>query len=401
MARAETVTLLPLDRYFELMAVNPWHANQIQGVTDATRLRSGCDEIWDQPDREDLAWTLAMAEDMIAQQLQFFVAPRYTENEVIPFGLQGVRPDWEFAEVETEWKHVQAYGTETLTLILANASVVYSDEDGDGTKETATIGEKSGQLYGQPITSSCGICDVAVFFREADGAYDSADPRWEIRPITVDNESGELVITAHSSMFVKPEYWEITEHEDPDGWKVPDDPDTYCVEFVDLYCRSTNTQTPVCLHWDGLCTCSTSACEHNTQTACAYSTDAKRGFFIPRPASGASNVYAAATYAGRPERITVDYLSGYPLNSRTCRIDPRLERAVVKLTNVLLPEPPCNFCDEAQQRWQQDRVNVDPLTPEAASLPWDLYSRGALDCWRIVKMMALGRGSKLGRGYKR
>jgi hypothetical protein len=39
---------------------------------------------------------------------------------------------------------------------------------------------------------------------------------------------------------------------------------------------------------------------------------------------------------------------------------------------------------------------VDPLTPEAAGLPWDMYSKGALEAWRLVKVMAMGSGGKLG-----
>ena len=81
-------------------------------------------------------------------------------------------------------------------------------------------------------------------------------------------------------------------------------------------------------------------------------------------------------------------------------MDPNLERAIVKLTNVLLPESPCGFCDEAKIRWKQDRENVDPLTEEAANLPWDLYTRGGLEAWRIVKKFARGRGGKMGRGYR-
>ena len=78
-------------------------------------------------------------------------------------------------------------------------------------------------------------------------------------------------------------------------------------------------------------------------------------------------------------------------------MDSRLERAIVKLTNALLPEPPCGYCDAAEKIWKLDRTQIDPLTPEAAGMPWDIYSRGALEAWRIVKLLAAGRGGKLGR----
>jgi hypothetical protein len=107
-------------------------------------------------------------------------------------------------------------------------------------------------------------------------------------------------------------------------------------------------------------------------------------------------VDAAPTYDLAPESVKVSYRAGYPLNNY-CRMDPRLERAIVKLTNVLLPEPPCEFCGEAKQHWHDDRKPIDPLTPEAATMPWDLYERGALEAWRIVKRMSRGQGGKMGR----
>ena len=57
MARAETITLLPIDRYFALMSMSICHGNQVNGAK--APMRSGCDDVWDQPEREDLAWAMA------------------------------------------------------------------------------------------------------------------------------------------------------------------------------------------------------------------------------------------------------------------------------------------------------------------------------------------------------
>ena len=78
-------------------------------------------------------------------------------------------------------------------------------------------------------------------------------------------------------------------------------------------------------------------------------------------------------------------------------MEKRTQRAIVKLTNVLLPEPPCGFCDAADRMWKNDRKDVDPLTPEAAGLPWALYQQGALDAWKIVSRLAAGQSGKAGR----
>jgi len=393
MGRAETVTLLSLGDYRRVMKIGPCHANQVNGAK--APMRSGCDDIWDQDDRETLAWTIAQAEEMIAFELGFWPAPKWIVNE--EHRLARVRADWQNAEIATKWKYVQSFGTQSLSLVEADAAVTYEDRDHDqyGREETAVIGNPAA-LYHYISTLCADPCDIRVFFREADGAWDSADPRWEIRPVKADVDGTVLTVTAESCMFVRPESWEKTRWENPDGsWIIPFDTDEL-VDFVDVYCEDVNLATPVTLYWEGVCTCGTQ-CSHITQAACAYVTDWERGWFAPRPATwdGANHQWTAATYSDPPVKLTVSYLAGYPRDERTCRMHPLLERAVVKLTNVLLPEPPCGYCDTAELLWKRDRENVDPLTPEAASMPWDLYSQGALEAWRIVKRFSRTAGGSV------
>lgn len=409
MARAETVTLLSLDIYSSIMRIYAPHFNQLQG-NKAPKIGGCTDEIWDQDAREDLAWTMAQAEEMIAIQLGYYPSPKFITDENIPFALPGIRSDWRNAEIEAEWSEVECFGTETLTLATGGegADVEYSDDDNDpyGREETATIGTDAG-LYVNDLAACGSACEVAVFFREADGAEDSADPRWEIKPIKVDIDGATMKITAESSLFVKPELWDLTKRDsagpgsqDTDRWEINFDTDNL-VSQVDVYCRTVNQQTPVTLLWDGVCNC-IGICQHKTQLACAYQTDKKRGFFIPRPATwnGTTNIETAPTNFFPPESVTVNYRAGLAVNRRTCRMNPLLERAIVKLTNALLPEPPCGFCGPAETRWKSDRKTVDPITLEAANMPWDLYTQGALDAWKIVKMKARGHGGKMGRGYR-
>jgi hypothetical protein len=393
-------TLLPITRYAEIMGIYLPHFWQLDGNKAPVTKGCGDNAIWDQDNRADLAWTILQAEEMIAQALGFWPAPKYLSNEQIAVGLPGVRSDWRNAELSTEWAQVQCFGTETLTLKLANATVTYQNLDSDpfGRHETATV-EVSG------VSACDDVCGVAVFFRVADGAEDAADPRWEIRPIKVDIDNGLMSIKAEASMFIKPTLLSLTKADcagssDTSAWKINYDT-ANLVSQVDVYCRTCNQATPVTLRWDGACNCP-GPCQHETQSACAYATDTKRGFFIPRPATwnGTTNIEATPQQAFPPESVSVNYLAGLPLDSRDCRMTANMERAIVKLTNALLPEPPCGFCDPAQGRWDQDRKTIDPLTPEAASLPWDIYKQGALEAWRIVKMFSRGRGAKLGRGHR-
>jgi len=120
LGRSDTVTILPLDRYSSIMQIHPSHFNQMQGAK--APMRSGCDEVWDQDARDLLAWTMKQAEDLIAIELGFQPAPTFVTNERLAMGLTGIRGDWQNAELETDYGYVEAYGTETLTLIQAGAT---------------------------------------------------------------------------------------------------------------------------------------------------------------------------------------------------------------------------------------------------------------------------------------
>jgi len=392
-------TLLAPARYAQIMGIPLPHFQQMAGPK--APLAQGCDDVWDQDAREYLVDTIDQAERMIADELQFWPAPRFVTDEEIEFGLTGVRYDWRNAEIQTKWGIISCFGTEKLTLVQAGAVVQYTDNDNDplDREETATIGTA---LYAD-LTACGSACEVAVFFRVADGAIDAADPRFEIRPLSVDIEAdGTMHITGESSLFISPTLWNLTEQDcvgsdDASKWKWNFDTDNL-VSQVDVYCRTTDLETPITLYWDGVCACS-GVCQHKTQLGCALKTNERIGSFVPRPASwnGTTNVEETPTYNTPPYKVYANYRSGYPLDSRTCLMDSRLERAIVKLTNSLLPEPPCGYCDLAHRRWKRDRETVDPLTLEASNMPWDLYTQGALEAWKIVMRLARGRGGKVGR----
>lgn len=389
-------TLMPISRYAKIMGINLAHFWQMDGAKAPTT--GGCDDIWDEESRLTLSEHIAQAEELIARAWGTWPAPKFITNERIPFGLNlNTRGDWQNAEVKTRWREVECFGTEQLTLVKADALIEYVTYDNNpfGALEVARIG---GNLY-EDLTACAEECQVAIFFREEDGAKDSADNRWEIRPIKVDIDGTTMRITADSAMFIKPTLRNLTEadclgSDDPEQW-IYDYDVTNLVSYVDVYCRTVNTQSPVTLLWDGVCNC-TGECSHKTQTACAYKTDSRLGSFAPRSSTwnGTANIYSAPTYSFPPESLIVDYRAGWPLDDY-CQMNRLLERAIVKLTNSLLPAPPCGFCDPANIRWSNDRTNVNPLTPESAALPWDIYTQGALEAWRIVKRMAYGNGGML------
>jgi hypothetical protein len=219
-----------------------------------------------------------------------------------------------------------------------------------------------------------------------------------------------MSITAESSLFVKPELWELTELNsqvqpgnaaDNLAWIINFDTSNL-VSQVDVYCRTVNEATPLTLQWQGVCNCP-GVCQHSTQTACAYRTDKRRGFFAPRPATwnGTTNIYAAPLHCNiPPESVLANYRAGYPLD-KSCRMNSNMERAIVKLTNALLPEPPCGFCgDVANRIWSDDRQEIDPGLVGGFPPPWDMFKKGAYEAWKLVNLFSMGVGGKAGRGYR-
>lgn len=402
MARSDTVTLLPLDRYSEIMQISGPHFNQLNGIKAPV---GKCDDLWDQDARDALAWSMAQAEELIRNELGFYPIPTYITDEEQEFNLMGIRSDWCNAEAATDWKYVICFGTETLTLVQAGATVEYLDLDNDPL-EREEWGEIGGLVY-QDLPACADPCNVRVFFRVVDGAEDAADPRWEIKPLKIDIDGATMKIRARSELFVRPEHWTLTKadceySEDKNKWKWPFAL-TNLVSNVDVYCSSINQATPVTLYWDAEaagCGSCVGVCQHQTQTACGYMTDKKQGFFIPRPATwnGSTNIEATPLVRTPPEYVKINYKAGYPLD-RNCWMNHNLERAIVKLTNSLLPEPPCGYCDVAEIIWKHDRQPIprERYTTEAASMPWDYDTIGALEAWRIVKKFAHGRGGKSGR----
>jgi hypothetical protein len=185
-------------------------------------LTGGCDKVWDQDARETLAWVVQQAEGMIADFLGYYPAPKYVVDEPHMAGLTGISSDWRNAELRTDWGRVDCFGTETLTLVEAGATVQYSDNDNDPLEreETASIGTA---LYAD-LTACALPCQVAVFFRVADGAIDAADPRFEIRPLVIDIDNSTMNISVESSLLVNPTLWTLTEAEcagsdDTDAWQ--------------------------------------------------------------------------------------------------------------------------------------------------------------------------------------
>lgn len=217
MARASTPTLLSLERFFQILGINPAHGN---GAANSTVMpySSCCEDIWyqfdwqfkDRVSREALAYAIAQAERDIAEVLGYWPAPTWTveevrqypmhyQSDVVQYGMLDARglPK----ALKTEYGRVIAPGRRAVTLIGTVITtgvapgLVYSDSDADGVIDTATI---------TIATTLTDVRQVKVFFAGHAGL-----PEWEIRtPRSKTITGGNFVATFWPWQLIDPDLWD-------------------------------------------------------------------------------------------------------------------------------------------------------------------------------------------------
>src|SRR5574338_418229 len=181
-----------LNRWQSLLDISDWHFNQAAGSA-APFTKDQCLEVWVQPEREHVARGLYNAYWKMTRALGFFPRPTYVTEDVrlsrgVPYQLQMLQTSREFGG------KLIVFGSRATSVISAGAAVVYSDADGDGVDDTATI----------TVASGVSTTEVGVFFTTTDGAPSAAHDLWEITPLTVTASGGNLIITGPRAYFVKP-----------------------------------------------------------------------------------------------------------------------------------------------------------------------------------------------------
>lgn len=256
MTRASTATLIPLDSWAKTFGVNPIHFSGAHGGI-FWPLTHQCNMVWPQYDwqgddltsREELARLMAVAEQQVADELGYDVAYSWVEAEehrwphhrrVTPIaGHLDVRGN--FLRFNTRRARLVAPGRRAVTSIALAETVTYSDADGDGWNETATI---SLAYADSPPTD-----EIHLYFAGKDAAA-----VWQIRPLrSVTLSGGTLTVTADSWLFIDPDLWEQIPTEYPTP---PIDVSTVdnFVTTVDVYrVYNDSTQPSVEFVWDEHC----------------------------------------------------------------------------------------------------------------------------------------------------
>lgn len=368
MARSSTLTILELDRYAKLMGLDPIHFSNLDNNT----YPDNCKDFWNQTAHDEVAAAIAEAEEMMRRALGYDVAPVWRQDRIdFNFTARAGHPWW-YVAAKTPYGHVQEFGTRVKTLISANAAVVLAANVG-----TVTV-----------ATTVTDTDEIRIYYRVADGALTAGDDRYEIRPTIVTIAGGTATIRAPQCQFAE---LTVLDAVDPSDYTVAGN----FVAAVDVYRVYNDPSLPLSFLWDGDCYNVPYPDSSAAQDGAARLIDPALGRFEPRPATWNATTLAhswAEPLRGGypPELIIADYHAGYPRDGYG-NMDIELERATLRLANTLLPQPPCNYCDMAMIKWNNDRTLPDPLTEESANNPFG-PTNGGLYALRVVRRRALVGG---------
>jgi len=369
MARAWTPTLLSLDRWATVMGISPAHFNQGTPASSIFPLSGSCEEIWfqhswmraDQVGREDLATEIARAEREIAAYVGFWPAPKYMSSEVHRFPRHH-RPDFIDGILDQRGyrlpieikvgKFIQA-GRRALTQLTDTLTLAYSDQDGDGFAETATV------TVNTVLTNAC---EIKVYFQGHRG-----DPAMEIRPAKWKQIVGNT-FTAEFWIwqFIDLGLWERFPTAAAPIAGIDFLQDITCamgacvlganpnvildtvswgadptIEVYREYCDMTATSCE--FYWEPVPALSGIACELTVQDGCIHVRDVHEGIVVPQPSEYDEDeecwVQQAYSVCRPPDLVKLWYLAGD-------QSEPYLS-----IPNASTPYP--GHCDPLSHFWAQ------------------------------------------------
>lgn len=252
MARADTKTLLSLDRWARIMGINPMHFNGGQGSSVYPTM-THCGDLypqyaWQVPDslvsREEIALAIFSAEQDIKRILGYSPALTWEANE--PSHYAGGSP-FSLAPFKLRYGHVKSGGRRAVDFI-DTYPLTFVDLDGDGFEETATITIPEASLPAGTYPKR----EIKLYFEGKGGSQN-----WEIRyPRRFFKSGTDWVFYIDAWMLFDPEIthapttpagFTVVDIENPaqyvtelDAYREYNNPDD-SIEIVYLGCDDTHT----------------------------------------------------------------------------------------------------------------------------------------------------------------
>ena len=272
-----------------------WGFNQVAGP--GAPLTRNCG-VYIQPDREQIGRAMSAAYVKLSRYLGAPAYPMWmTERITLGRGVP-----WWRQQLRTKYGRVIQFGKQAQTLIEADAVVTYSDADGDGVNDTATVS----------VVTGVDASEIALFFRVADGAYSTGNTRFQIAPVRVSVSAGTATLVAHRALFVKPTIWQ-TPYDPADANDLERNAASTSsvadfVTAVDVYRVYTDTSQAIQIISDTLDVGVCAPCSSAATDGCVRVWDYEQGIFEPR---------VDADFCGRiaPQFVIVNYLADVPVNA--------------------------------------------------------------------------------------
>ena len=391
-------TWLSLDRWAQIIGINPLHFHQLTSTTLTPN--NVCGDVffqssWQHSDRvgrDEICMAIQQAEQEISREVGYNLMPDWTMEErlVYPrpsvpelYNLYGINPRGEMKSVETPRGYLLSGGIRAKTLVSAGVGIVRSDADSDGYFETCTV------------TTPVAFTDVNEVHLYYPGQ--SGEDEWEIRPIEVSISAGVATITFKA--------WQVALmiamfSMNPEPLDAHDDANYQTT--ADVYRVYNDPSTQVQFLWEnngGNCCGTCTACQMGAQSGCMHFRDARIGMVVPAPGtwdSSTSTFTAEAWTACRePDQLRLWYYSGWrtPKMTRSyAELDPYWEYAIAYFAASKLDRPVCGCSNVNQfiEKWRRDASFSSQneggftVTTEQASNRLGT-SMGALYAWRRIQ----------------
>jgi len=409
-------TLLSLPRFAQILGINPVHfAGGVGPAAAFPLLNNRCNDVWpqygwqyaDNVSRYALAEAIESAEQDITTELGWSPAPQWVYEEVSTFPRYYRKDFWRHGGrnirrarigIRAAQGKIISPGRRGKTLIstatVAGLTLIYSDEDGDGFFETATI---------TATTTLTNAREIKVFIADTE-AY----PGWRIRPARSRSISGTTFTAVFDSwLFIDPDL--LGAYPSADGYSAIDlsTVDNY-VTSVDVYRIYTNTAlaasefswgpTPANIGAPFATGYDTAAGELTLQEGTLHVRDAQDGIVVPEPATYDEDTkewtQVAYTESRDPDMVKLWYYAGDIANAYLGSFvgDPlpqKWARAIAQLA-VARPERELCECGNSGALTKMWQINT-ALTSSEVMIPEKELSNpfgtryGEILAWRTVR----------------